>query len=204
MKKLLLFTAVVASIGCMAFILAPAPHVEVFKLDPQASTLEWKGKKLTGEHKGTIKFFGGELKNNHGSVSGKFDVDMLSIAVTDLQGDSKTKLENHLKSDDFFGTAQFPRATFAITSLVQAADEAGNTHTVGGNLTIRDKTNPVTFKAKFEDDGMKMKFTGTAIIDRSKYDVKHRSQTFFPSIGDKIVYDDFELTFNVVLNKPVH
>lgn len=204
MKKLLLFTAVVASLGCMAFILAPAPHVEVFKLDAQASKLEWKGKKLTGEHKGTVNFVGGELRNNHGAVSGKFDVDMQTIVVTDLQGDSKTKLENHLKSDDFFGTAQFPRATFVINSLVQEADEAGNTHTVNGNLTIRDKTNPVTFKAKFSDDGTRMIFVGTALIDRSKFDVKHRSKSFFPEIGDKIVYDEFELTFNVVLNKPMH
>lgn len=203
MKKLLLLSAASCAILCMAFVLAPAPHVDVYKLDTQASSLEWRGKKLTGEHYGTIKFIGGQLSDNHGAISGKFDVDMNSIIVNDLQGESKTKLENHLKSADFFDSKLFPKASFAITSLktIDTPDKDGNTHTISGNMTIRDKTNPVTFNAKFAEEAGKLRFTGTAVIDRSKFDVKYRSQSFFPEIGDKIIYDEFTLKFNVALSK---
>jgi len=187
-----------------AFRDASLPHVDVFKLDTEASTLAWKGKKLTGEHHGNIKFIGGELRDNHGSISGKFEIDMNSIVCNDLSGGSKTKLENHLKSDDFFNAATYPKSTFAITSLVPnlSGDADGFTHTVSGNLTIRDKTNPVTFKTKLNvDDTGNLLFEGEVVVDRSKFDVKHRSKTFFPDIGDMMVYDEFTLGFNVKLVK---
>lgn len=196
-----LLSAASCAILCMAFVLAPAPHVDVYKLDTQTSSLEWVAEKLTGKHNGTIKFLGGTLSDNHGAISGKFDVDMNSILVSDLQGESKTKLENHLKSADFFDSKLFPKATFAITSLktIAAPDKEGNTHTISGNMTIRDKTNPISFNAKFAEEAGKLRFTGTAVIDRSKYDVKYRSKTFFPEIGDKLIYDEFSLKFNVAL-----
>lgn len=201
MKKMFLLSAASCAILCMAFVLAPAPHVDVYKLDTQTSSLEWFAEKLTGKHNGTIKFLGGTLSDNHGAISGKFDVDMNSILVSDLQGESKTKLENHLKSADFFDSKLFPKATFAITSLktIAAPDKEGNTHTISGNMTIRDKTNPISFNAKFAEEAGKLRFTGTAVIDRSKYDVKYRSKTFFPEIGDKLIYDEFSLKFNVAL-----
>ncbi|MDZ4845061.1 MAG: YceI family protein [Chitinophagales bacterium] len=203
MKKMFLLSAASCALLCMAFVLAPSPHVDVYKLDIQTSSLEWHGKKLTGEHNGAIKFLGGQLSDNHGAISGKFDVDMSSIVVNDLQGESKTKLENHLKSADFFDSKLYPKATFAITSLntIAAPDKDGNTHTISGNMTIRDKTNPVSFNAKFAEEAGKLRFTGTAVIDRSKYDVQHRSKSFFPEIGDKIVYDEFTMKFNVALTK---
>lgn len=203
MKKLFLPFAVIASALSMAFVLAPSRHVDVFKLDTATSSLEWKGEKLTGAHNGTIKFLGGSLSDNHGAISGKFEVDMNSIVCNDLQGESKTKLENHLKSADFFDSKLFPKATLVITSLktIAAPDKDGNTHTISGNMTIRDKTNPITFNAKFAEEAGKLRFNGTAVIDRSKYDVKHRSKTFFPEIGDKIIYDEFTLKFNITLLK---
>lgn len=186
-----------------AFRDAALPHVDVYQLDTEASTLAWKGKKLTGEHYGDIKFTGGELRDNHGAISGKFEVDMNTIVCNDLKGESKTKLENHLKSEDFFDSKTFPKSTFAITSIKPFAGNAdGFTHTVSGNLTIRDKTNPIIFNTKLNpDDNGNLLFEGETVVDRSKFDVKHRSKSFFPDIGDKIIYDEFILVFNVRLVK---
>jgi len=36
-------------------------------------------------------------------------MDMSTITVTDLSGESKGKLEGHLKSEDFFGIAKYPK-----------------------------------------------------------------------------------------------
>ncbi len=51
------------------------------------------------------------------------------------------KRDQHLKSPDFFDTAKFPKATFKSTKIEKAGD---NKLKVTGDLTIKDKTKPVT------------------------------------------------------------
>ena len=47
----------------------------------------------------------------------------------------------------------------------------------------------------------KVACVGTATIDRSKFDIKYGSKSFFPEIGDKLIYDEFTVKFNVVAVK---
>ena len=75
------------------------------------------------------------------------------------------------------------------------------THTVKGMLTIKDKTNEITFDAVLKITETQASCTGTAVVDRSKFDVKYGSKSFFPDIGDKMIYDEFTLKFNVVAVK---
>lgn len=202
MRKLFLPAFAAASLLFMDFALISPAHVDTYKLDTQTSSLEWKGEKLTGSHFGAIQFSSGTLSDNHGTVSGKFEADMQSITVKDLEGESKTKLETHLKSADFFDVQNFPKSSFAITALKPlGANAEGHTHAISGNLTIKNKTNPVVFNAKFSEEPGKLRFTGAAKIDRSKFDVRYRSKSFFPDIGDKLIYDEFTLNFNVALVK---
>ena len=37
-------------------------------------------------------------------------------------------------------------------------------------------------------------------VDRSKYDVKYGSSSFFDNLGDKVIYDIFELEVKLILN----
>ena len=90
--------------------------------------------------------------------------------------------------------------TTSITS-VKDAKQGGFTHTVKGNLTIKDKTNEISFDAVIKMEAGKIACTGTALVDRSKFDVKYGSKTFFPDIADKIIYDEFTLKFNVLAVK---
>ena len=67
------------------------------------SKVVWKGYKVTGSHEGTITLNSGFLTfNERKLIGGEFVMNMNTLLVTDLQGDSKGKLEGHLKSDDFF------------------------------------------------------------------------------------------------------
>src|SRR5688500_16717498 len=100
MKKSITITACLVAFSLLSFT---PKHIDVYKVDTKLSSLEWIGEKVTGKHNGTIMLSSGELQNNHGALTGKFDVDMTSLANTDMEaGEYRTKLENHLKSPDFF------------------------------------------------------------------------------------------------------
>ena len=123
-------------------------------------------------------------------VGGNFTVDMTSMSTTDLSGDWKTKLDGHLKSDDFFGTDKFQTSTLVFKKI--AAKSAG-IYTVTADLTVKGITNPVTFDLVVKGNTATTKL----VIDRTKYGIKYNSKNFFDSIGDKAIYDDFELTVNL-------
>ena len=128
---------------------------------------------------------------------------MKTIKNTDLSGEYQTKLENHLKSDDFFSVEKNPTAIFAISSVTALADgnKEGNNFTLAGSLTIKGITNEISFPAKINFDGNDMSAAGTATIDRSKYNVRYGSTSFFDDLGDKAIYDEFKLNFNIKASK---
>jgi len=201
MKKVIYGIAATGIILLSAFI----SKEETYKADTKLSSLEWTGKKLTGEHSGTIMLSSGEIKVSNDAVTGgTFEIDMTTIVNKDIQDPQwKSKLEGHLKSADFFDTQKFTKAKFEITSVTPIKDAKNGdlTHYVKGNLTIKDKTNPIEFDAVIKIKDEKIACVGTAIIDRSKFDIKYGSKSFFPEIGDKIIYDEFTVKFNVVATK---
>jgi len=162
------------------------------KIDVKKSTINWVGKKVTGEHSGTVNFKEGNLIFKGEKVAGgNFTVDMTSLTATDLSGDWKTKLDGHLRSEDFFGTEKNPTATLVFKKI---ATKPNGVYTVTADLTIKGITNPVTFDLTVKGDTASTKFN----IDRTKYGIKYNSKSFFDSIGDKAIYDDFELSVNLV------
>ena len=157
------------------------------KIDVTKSTIEWVGKKVTGQHNGIVNFKDGAvvLKGKK-LVGGSFTVDMTSLTATDLSGEYQGKLNGHLKADDFFGTAKFPTATLEIKKI---GAKAANVYTATADLTIKGITNPVTFDMTVNGDTATTAFN----VDRTKYDIKYGSKSFFESIGDKAISDEFEL-----------
>lgn len=173
---------------------------ETYKVQPQLSSLGWTGKKIGGQHSGTINLKDGTvLVKGSQIVGGTFVADMASLKNTDLtDADYNAKLVGHLKSDDFFGVEKNPTATFVITSIkALKGDAAGNNATITGNLTIKGKTNPLSFPAKVGVKNGVAAASGTASIDRTKYNVTFGS-TLFGTAADKAVDDNFTLTFNVI------
>ena len=161
------------------------------KVNVEKSTITWNAKKVTGEHSGTVNLQEGNLIFKSGKLAGgNFTVDMTSLTTTDLSGDWKAKLDGHLKSDDFFGTAKFTTSTLVFKTITT---KPNGVYTVTADLTIKGITNPVTFDITVKGDTA----TTVVTIDRTKYGIKYNSKNFFDSIGDKAIYDDFTLTVNL-------
>lgn len=163
------------------------------KIDTSKSKITWVGKKVTGQHDGTINFASGTLvfvkKELKGGV---FVADMNSLAVTDLQpGKGKEGLEKHLKADDFFGTAAHPTSKIEFKTISKNSD---GTYNVTADLTIKNITNPVSFKMTVKGNTASTSFK----VDRTKYDIKYNSGNFFQNLGDKTIDDEFDLTVNLV------
>ncbi|MFD0931163.1 YceI family protein [Psychroflexus salinarum] len=164
--------------------------IEKKKVNIKESTIQWEGEKLTGSHEGTIDLKDGFFLMENGElVGGEFTADMTTIDVTDLEGDNRDKLMGHLRSDDFFGVDKYETAKFVIKTVAKK----GNVYGVSGDLTIKGKTNPIAFDMKMNENSATTNLT----IDRTKYDVRYGSNSFFDNLGDKAIYDEFDLAVNL-------
>lgn len=177
-------------------------YAQTFKADATQSKIKWHGSKVTGEHVGFINLKSGKLMMDNGKVTGgEFVVDMTSITNTDIESEEyNQKLVGHLKSDDFFGVDKFPLATLKITGAKESNEE-GSTHNFSGEITIKGKTEKITFPANVKMEGDKLMATAKITIDRSKFDVRYGSGSFFDGLGDKMIYDDFDLNIDLVASK---
>ena len=163
------------------------------------SKVAWTGEKIAGTHTGTINVSEGALEFDGDKLTGgSFVIDMNSIVDTDLQGEYKEKLEGHLKSDDFFGVASYPTSQFKITSVKPAGK---NKYDITGDITIKGITQKITFPAEIVVNGNKVTATSNITVDRSKFNVKYGSKSFFDDIGDKVIYDEFKLDVTLVASK---
>lgn len=155
------------------------------------STVTWKGYKVTGSHYGTVDIESGFLTFNEGKLTGgEFVVDMTTIVSDDLTGEYKGKLEGHLKSEDFFGTDKHPTAKLVFTKVTS---KGKNAYEVTGDLTVKNITAPVTFDLSVYGN----KATANVKIDRTAYDIRYGSTSFFDDLKDKAIYDEFDLVSDI-------
>jgi len=195
---------IIAVLGMAALVsFAPILHGDgTYTTDVSKSNIEWVGKKLTGQHSGTLTFKSGEIKmGGHGISSANFVIDMTTITCTDLKGESKEDLESHLRSDDFFGTKKHPMALIKLVSATALTeDKNGNNFTIKANLTIKGITNEITFPAKVTIGDKQVKLTAKLVFDRTKWGIKYKSKTIFDDLADKFIYDDIDMNISVVAN----
>ena len=172
------------------------PVVESKSIDVQKSMVEWKAYKMGGRHYGTVNIKEGNVKLSDGVLTGgEFTMDMTSILVTDITGGGKTSLEGHLNSPDFFSVEKFNTANLKITSV----EFKGNgRYNIVADITIKDITQAVSFEATGYSQKGKFSAAATIKLDRSKFDVRYGSSSFFDNLGDKVIYDDFDIMVNIV------
>ena len=161
------------------------------------SKVEWVGKKVTGQHNGTVAIKSGSLVIKDGMLKGgEFTMDMATITSTDLEGEYQQKLNGHLKSADFFGVEQYPEAKFVITTVKE--NGKNGRFSVTGDITIKETTKEISFDAQLVNSGEGIVAVADIVIDRSEFDVRYGSGSFFDNLGDKTIYDDFTLSVNLV------
>ena len=191
MKSLLVVLVTLLSVYGFAGTINPVTK----SVNIQESKIEWKGYKVTGSHTGTISIKSGNFDFDENGIltGGNFIIDMSTIEVTDLKGGGAAKLKGHLTSADFFGVENHPEATFTITKVISRG--TSNQYKIIGDLTIKNITKEIKFNADINESTA----TADIVIDRSDFDIRYGSGSFFDNLGDKTIYDEFDLSITLVL-----
>jgi polyisoprenoid-binding protein YceI len=185
MKKIMTLILMLSSFSIFA-------ATQNLSVDTSNSKVEWKATKVGGGHNGEIKLKSGTLTLRDGDlIGGEFIIDMTTITAEDIKDSGKNKkFIGHLNSDDFFSTSKFKTAKLVIKS---ARLGKGGHFDVNADLTIRGITKPILFKATIDQKDKKATAKADITFDRSLYDVKYGSGSFFKGLGDKLIHDDVEL-----------
>ncbi|WNI37988.1 YceI family protein [Chryseobacterium sp. SG20098] len=168
-----------------------------FKVNTENSTIDWIGRKVTGTHNGTIGIKDGNFTFGEGKpVSGKFIIDTRAIKILDIEDtETNTQFANHLASDDFFNSEQFPEAYFEITHA-EPGDE--NLYYAKGDLTIKGITHPIDTSLHIVKTENVAVLDTKIVVDRTKFNIKFRSSNFFTNLGDTLIYNNFDLNIHFV------
>jgi polyisoprenoid-binding protein YceI len=173
------------------------------------SVINWEGYKPTGTHSGTVNISEGTFAMKNGNIeSGQFTIDMSTITNADLEGKMKENLEAHLKGtvdekrNDFFDIRTYPTGGFAITKVTKLMNDPEATHIINGNLTLRDITKQVSFRAKIESNGGRLLASSVPFqIDRTEWNIQFKSKKFFDNLKDNFVNDEIGIRINLVAKK---
>jgi polyisoprenoid-binding protein YceI len=176
-----------------------------FKVDTARSTITWTGTKPTGYHTGTFSLDQGLIViADHTISGGEFVINIASLTDSDLQGSSKKKLEEHLKSADFFDVAKYPTARFEITRVIPF-DSAqtkslltGATHLISGNLTLKDQTKNITFPSIVQVTDHTIEATANFIIDRTQWGLNYGSDR---SLQDRFIRPEVAIQLDIKAKK---
>jgi len=169
------------------------------KANTKASSLKWTGSKVTSSHEGTIKLKSGELTINEGKlVGGEFIIDMTSIETTDMEAVDNAKLDKHLKANDFFGVEKHPTSLIKITEVTYVSESK---YKVIADLTIKNITHSVSFDAEVKINNNSYLAIATIVFDRTKYDIKYNSGSYFDDLGNYLILDDVKLNVFLLSEK---
>lgn len=189
----------VALLSLSAFAAKEKPMITTYTVETDDSKVAWVGKKVTGQHNGTLDVKSGSL-NFVGDelVNGEVVVDINSLKVEDItDSEYNAKFIGHMKSEDFFNTAKFPEAKLVI----KKAKKTAKGYNVKGELTLLGTTKPVDFTAEVKKSDDKVEGTTKLVLDRTKWGLKYGSTSFFKGLGDKAIDNKFELTVNLTAEK---
>lgn len=165
------------------------------------SKLSWIGKEISTKiHTGTLDLSTGVVRvDSDNSISGSIGINMSTLTVTDLQGRAKEMLERHLRSADFFEVENYPEAKFSFKS--KPFSKLENPISFEGELIIKGISNPILFNASLLEISPLLKSSANLSFDRSKYNVRFRSGSFFQNLGDKLILDDIDIEITLVSKK---
>ncbi|MBN21408.1 MAG: lipid-binding protein [Bdellovibrionaceae bacterium] len=152
-------------------------------IDLHQSVLTWKASKVVGGsfHEGPIMIKKASLKDGKGEVL----VDMKSIGEVTLKGKWKKQFIDHIKSSDFFNVEKYPLAKLTVEKI-----DSGYLH---GKLTIKGKTNDISFPVEKTKDG----YQGEFGFDRTRFGIIYGSGNFFKNLGDKMIADTVIVKFKL-------
>ena len=138
-----------------------------FTIDPSHSRVGFSARHaMVTKVRGSFNGFTGTASVAAGAVSINVDIDVTSVDTRSADRDG------HLQSPDFFDVANFPKITFASTSV---KDSGSDKLAVEGNLTIKDVTKVITIEFEYTGTATdpfgnaRFGFEGSTEINRKDY-----------------------------------
>lgn len=172
-----------------------------YAVDIEQSIIEWTGRNPNTTHYGTLRLLRGDIKIQHGTLTGTFEIDMHSLKNLNLEGNEwQQVLIAHLKSDDFFFAEKFPTALFTIDSARKIGESlSAPNFEVEGTLELRGVRNDMKFLATISnlpDSGI----TAEAHFDfdRTQWKIIYGSSRYFEHLGMHLVFDPISIGLRIV------
>lgn len=177
-----------------------------YMLNNSKSEIEWEGRKIVLKNWidiGTVSLKSGSLTLDNGKInSGEVTVDMNTIAAKSTgAGGGQDRLSKHLKSEDFFNVLKYPTAKFTFTSVTPLAEK--NMYKVVGDITIKDIIKSIEFTANIYEQDSELHLQADLILDRSQFDIRFGSPSFFTNLGDNAIDNNFTLRLSLVADKSI-
>lgn len=199
MKNLLFFFGFSLFVLCCA-IQFSFNTSDNYVLDKEKSIVNWKAEKIGGEHAGTILIREGNLEFEQSKlIAGSIKMDMQSIVITDIKNEkNNAKLQDVLESESFFNVKNHPTAKFTIANVVTSTE---NEYFVNGDLEIKGISKRIAFPLMvLAMNDKTFHAMGNIKIDRTDFDIRYDSDGIFDALGDKIIYDEFNIDFEIFAN----
>lgn len=163
---------------------------QTFQLDKEQSSFNWIGYAEVGgfSQKGTVDIEKGQLQLEEDRIqSATIVMDMSTIK-------SQTKgVDKHLKNKDFFFVKKYPEASIELISV--------NNNMIKAHLMIRGVSKIIEFPSTISIEENEIKVNGTLTIDRTQYAIKYNSSSFFKSLGDQAIKNEFDLIYSLVFKR---
>jgi len=185
--------SVLRTISLAALLAAPTAALAAldnYAVDPLHSSVNF-----SVDHLGLTNVYGrfnkftGTFSVDKAAKTGALEASVDTVSVDTNENDKGSRArsrDEHLRSADFFNTAEFPKMTFKSTKVAFAGD---NPSAVEGNLTLLGVTHPVTFnierfKCNPASGNAKERCGGVAVgkLKRSDFGMKRS----IPAIGDEV------------------
>lgn len=161
-------------------------NAQDFKLVAKQSKINWKGYGEVGgfSQEGSIKAKGGDLKIVEGKlINAALSIDMKTIDSKDKQ------VSKHLKNKDFFYVKKHPESTLEMIAFDNGVLKA--------NLSIRGISKTIECPVNLSKKNGKIQVKGKVTIDRTQFDIKYNSSTYFQDLGNYAIKNEFDLSFDL-------
>jgi polyisoprenoid-binding protein YceI len=169
-----------------------------YEIDPVHSTIVFSTRFVAARVRGTFPAFSGvvEVAEDLLKSTVTATIDLASVHT------GVPARDEHLRSADYFDTAQHPTATFTSTGI----EADGDRHTLHGDLTLRGTTLPVKLDLYFTGDGadhfgnFRVGFRASTRVSRKAFCVNGNVSN--PG-GPLLIGDATDLTFEIQATTPV-
>jgi polyisoprenoid-binding protein YceI len=164
-----------------------------------SSTVGWYGATPTHGHDGTFGVSAGTLSVENGNITGgNFTIDVTKMTITDKDTNGSYELVGHMLSPDFFDATKYTTAKFVVTKCEVLANDSNATHTISGNLTLKDSTKNVSFPAKVTVTPDMISAIAKFNIDRTQWGMFYGNDK---SLKDKFIYPEVKISLNITGKK---